>query len=299
MNPSLISNETGKINIVLQQSHQRKQVHEHEQLQYIEEELANFVGLDELKDIVKNIYATAMINEQREKYGLKLNKQAMHMIFTGNPGTGKTTVARKLATILKDLQLLSKGQFIEAQRADIVGEYIGQTALKTKKLVQESLGGVLFIDEAYALARGGHKDFGREAIDTLVKMAEDYRHDLIIILAGYHDEMDYFLMQNPGLTSRFPFQINFPNYTVEQLIDIAKIIVQENDYSLTERAIWKLKTHLRNHLFEESVHFANGRHVRNLIEAAIRQHSIRLIRSNEYGLHALTSLQELDFDLED
>src|SRR5699024_1463562 len=164
------SKETGKINIVLHQEHERKLIHEHEKLQYIEQQLERFVGLEQLKDIVKNIYATAMINEQREKYGLTLNKQAMHMIFTGNPGTGKTTVARKLASVLKELQLLSKGQFIEAQRADIVGEYIGQTALKTKNLIQEALGGVLFIDEAYALARGGHKDFGREAIDTLVKM---------------------------------------------------------------------------------------------------------------------------------
>ncbi|HLR42334.1 MAG TPA: AAA family ATPase [Pseudogracilibacillus sp.] len=298
MNPSLMSRETGKINIVLQQEQEKQMIHEHVQLQYIEEQLQRFVGLDELKDIVKNIYATAMINEQRGKYGLALNEQAMHMIFTGNPGTGKTTVARKLATVLKELQLLSKGQFIEAQRADIVGEYIGQTALKTKKLVQEALGGVLFIDEAYALARGGHKDFGREAIDTLVKMAEDHRHDCIVILAGYPDEMDYFLLQNPGLRSRFPFQLNFPNYSVDQLVDIAKLMVQERDYTLTERAIWKMKNHLRRELMQDKVHFSNGRYVRNMIEEAIRHHSTRLIRSNDYGIHALTSLQENDFILE-
>lgn len=299
MNPSLMSKETGKINIVLQQEHERQLIREHEKLQYIEQQLERFVGLEQLKDIVKNIYATAMINEQREKYGLTLNEQAMHMIFTGNPGTGKTTVARKLASVLKELQLLSKGQFIEAQRADIVGEYIGQTALKTKKLIQEALGGVLFIDEAYALARGGHKDFGREAIDTLVKMAEDHRHDCVVILAGYPDEMEYFLLQNPGLTSRFPFQLNFPNYTVEQLIAIAKMMVQERDYTLTERAIWKMKNHLRKELMQGSLHFSNGRHVRNIIEDAIRHHSIRLIRSNDYGIHALTSLQENDFNLDE
>lgn len=299
MNPSLMSKETEKINIVLQQEQVKQMIDEHEQLHYIEQQLQRFVGLDELKDIVKNIYATAMINEQRGKYGLTLNKQAMHMIFTGNPGTGKTTVARKLATVLKDLQLLSKGQFIEAQRADMVGEYIGQTALKTKKIVQEALGGVLFIDEAYALARGGHKDFGREAIDTLVKMAEDHRHDCIVILAGYPDEMNYFLSQNPGLRSRFPFQLNFPNYSVGQLVDIAKMMVQERDYTLTERAIWKMKNHLRRELMQDKVHFSNGRYVRNMIEEAIRHHSTRLIRANDYGIHALTSLQENDFILDE
>src|SRR5699024_6180512 len=137
-----------------------------------------------------------------------------------------------------------------------------------------------------------------EAIDTLVKMAEDHRHDCIVILAGYPDEMDYFLLQNPGLRSRLPFQLNFPNYSVDQLVDIAKLMVQERDYTLTERAIWKMKNHLRRELMQDKVHFSNGRYVRNMVEEAIRHHSTRLIRSNDYGIHALTSLQENDFILE-
>src|SRR5699024_3395129 len=157
-----------------------------------------------------------LVNQKRKEFGLKANKQVLHMLFKGNPGTGKTTVARRLATLLHELDVLSKGHFIEAERADLVGEYIGQTAQKTKKLIQKARGGVLFIDEAYSLARGGDKDFGREAIDCLVKYMEDYHDELIVILAGYPDEMDYFLQLNPGLTSRFPFIINFSNYSPDQ-----------------------------------------------------------------------------------
>src|SRR5699024_135677 len=160
---------------------------------------------DHFKYMVKEIYANHLINKKRKEFDLKPNKQVLHMLFKGNPGTGKTTVARQLAKALYELEVLSKGQFVEVDSSELVGEYIGQTDQKTKKIVQKAMGGILFIDEAYSLARGGHKDFGREAIDSLVKYMEDYQNELIIILAGYSNEMDYFLQLNPGLKSRFPF----------------------------------------------------------------------------------------------
>src|SRR5690625_3880907 len=156
------------------------------------------------------------------------------MLFKGNPGTGKTTVARKLAKMYFDMNILSKGHFIEAERADLVGEYIGQTAQKTRALIQKSMGGILFIDEAYSLARGGEKDFGKEAIDTLVKHMEDNHNDFVLILAGYPHEMERFLSLNPGLKSRFPFILDFQNYDVDQLRSEERRVGKEG------RAQWSL-----------------------------------------------------------
>lgn len=291
----------GKINIVL---HDQKKITPTqkplEKLKYnknltiIDEQFSSFIGLNYFKGIVKEIYAMKLMNEKREIVGLSTNKQVLHMIFKGNPGTGKTTVARELGKVLFKLNILSKGHFVEAERADLVGEYIGQTAQKTRNIVQKSLGGVLFVDEAYALARGGHKDFGREAIDTLVKQMEDYHDEFILILAGYPAEMEHFLLQNPGLTSRFPFHIPFRDYNLDELIDIAIQIAAQREYELTERAIFKLRTHLRNEMHDTTHHFANARHVRNVVEKGIRMQAMRLLSKEANSVKQLMRLTEED-----
>lgn len=296
MPAQLIHNENGQINIVFNEKYsdekavKTNKLSNIKSLQLIDEYFASFIGLNSFKNIIKEIYAIKLINNKRKELGLVENKQVLHMLFKGNPGTGKTTVARTLATILHELNILSKGQFIEAERSDLVGEYIGQTAQKTKKVIEKSLGGVLFIDEAYSLARGGHKDFGREAIDTLVKHMEDYHNEFILILAGYPKEMEQFLQLNPGLTSRFPFIINFHDYNVSELMNIAKILSSKKQYELSNGAKSKLKLHLQAKTSEYNPHFSNGRYVRNIIENAIRLQAVRLLKQNTFQLEDLTTI---------
>jgi stage V sporulation protein K len=213
---------------------------EHSALKEIEDELGALVGMEEMKRMIKEIYAWIFVNKKREELGLKARKQALHMMFKGNPGTGKTTVARLIGKLFLKMNVLSKGHLIEAERADLVGEYIGHTAQKTRDLVKKAQGGILFIDEAYSLGRGGEKDFGKEAIDTLVKHMEDKQHEFILILAGYSREMDYFLTLNPGLHSRFPLVIDFPNYTIEQLMEIASRMLDEREYSYSVQIVFRM-----------------------------------------------------------
>ncbi|MEI3604841.1 AAA family ATPase [Pseudogracilibacillus sp. SE30717A] len=297
--------DNGKINIIFNE--QKRQINtkhsayilkHNRELKLIDKQFSSFVGLEHFKEIIKEIYATKLMNHKREEMGLTINKQVLHMIFKGNPGTGKTTIARELANVLFKLNILSKGHFIEAERADLVGEYIGQTAQKTRNLVQKALGGILFIDEAYSLARGGHKDFGRESIDTLVKQMEDHHDDFILILAGYPAEMEQFLSLNPGLKSRFPFHIPFPDYKLDQLIDIAIQIANEREYEISEKALWKLRSHLREKLHNKVSHFANARYVRNIIEKSIRMQAIRLLQVNEYTIKELMQLKADDIQFE-
>jgi stage V sporulation protein K len=240
-------------------------------------ELNLMVGLENVKELVHEIYALLQVSQYRAEAGLLSNSHVYHMIFKGNPGTGKTTVARIIARMFHAMGVLSKGHFIEVERADLVGEYIGHTALKTRELMKKAMGGILFIDEAYSLARGGDKDFGKEAIDCLVKGMEDKKNDFILILAGYSEEMEQFLATNPGLPSRFPIQVDFEDYSIEQLIQISEIMAKDREYVLLPQTIIKLKQHLADEKTATWQAFSNARYVRNLLEKAIRHQAVRLL----------------------
>lgn len=266
--------------------------------QELSRELDALVGLDNIKELVFEIYALLQVAQMRSEAGLASGGQAYHMVFKGNPGTGKTTVARIVAKLFQRMGVLSKGHLIEVERADLVGEYIGHTAQKTRDLVKKALGGILFIDEAYSLARGGDKDFGKEAIDTLVKSMEDHRSQFVLILAGYSGEIDYFLMSNPGLPSRFPIQVEFPDYTIDQLLQIAELMAKDRDYILMPQAILRLKQQLLTEKTESLHAFSNARFVRNSIEKAVRAQAVRLLNqyeSSSPGKQELMTLRTEDF----
>lgn len=277
-----------------------KKASQHEILKEIEKEMSSLVGMEEMKKTMKEIYAWIYVNKKREEKGLKAGKQALHMMFKGNPGTGKTTIARLIGKLFYQMNVLSKGHLIEAERADLVGEYIGHTAQKTRDLIKKAMGGILFIDEAYSLARGGEKDFGKEAIDTLVKHMEDKQHEFVLILAGYPREMDHFLSLNPGLQSRFPIVMNFPDYTVDELMEIANKMVREKEYQFSVDAERRLKEHLlkvKNHTIASK--FSNGRYVRNVIEKSIRAQAMRLLIYDQYTTEDLMTIKSQDLMFND
>lgn len=273
---------------------------EHAALKDIENELSALIGMEEMKRMIKEIYAWIYVNKKREELGLKAGKQALHMMFKGNPGTGKTTVARLIGQLFQKMNVLSKGHLIEAERADLVGEYIGHTAQKTRDLIKKAIGGILFIDEAYSLGRGGEKDFGKEAIDTLVKHMEDKQHEFILILAGYSREMDYFLSLNPGLHSRFPLVIDFPDYSISQLMEISGKMLKEKEYILSHEAERKLREHL---LWVKTVinppSFSNGRYIRNVLEKSIRTQAMRLLMQNNFDRYELITIRSNDLVFEE
>ncbi|MCA0969052.1 AAA family ATPase [Halobacillus litoralis] len=262
---------------------------------HIDEFFQTIVGMNDIKARVKEIYAQVLVSKKRKEMGLKPNQQVLHMIFKGNPGTGKTTIARLIAELFRDMNVLEKGHFIEADRSDLVGEYIGHTAKKTKDLIHKAIGGVLFIDEAYSLARGGEKDFGKEAIDTIVKCMEDHHDQLVIILAGYPDEMEDFLTMNPGLSSRFPLQLAFSDYNARELLHISLGMLRDRDYYMTKEAEAKLYQHLMDVCQDKNGDFSNARYVRNLIEEAIRKHAWRVVCSQNPKKSTLMTLQADDF----
>jgi stage V sporulation protein K len=252
-------------------------------------ELNQMVGLDNVKELVHEIYALLQVSQFRTDAGLLSNSHVYHMIFKGNPGTGKTTVARIMGRMFHAMGVLTKGHFIEVERADLVGEYIGHTALKTRDLMKKAMGGILFIDEAYSLARGGEKDFGKEAIDCLVKGMEDKKNEFILILAGYSEEMEQFLATNPGLPSRFPIQVDFEDYNIDQLIQISELMAKDREYVFLPQAVTKLKQHLTEEKAASWRIFSNARYVRNLLEKSIRHQAVRLL--NHYT--SVPSKQEL------
>ncbi len=261
------------------------------------DDLKALVGLGDIKRVVGDIRAFVEIQRLRDEMGLVHTPQSLHMIFTGAPGTGKTTVARLLGQLFKCLQVLPKGHLVEVERADLVGEYIGHTAQKTRDVIKRALGGVLFVDEAYALARGGEKDFGKEAIDTLVATTENHREELLVILAGYPDEMAWFLETNPGLLSRFPIRLEFKDYTATDLVHIARHMLRERDYTLSGDAEINLFTLLNHNEGHWHKNAGNARMVRNLLEHAIRRQAVRLhARQIPLSRHDLMTLSWTDFE---
>lgn len=251
-----------------------------QRFQAIMNELDQLIGLKNVKKLVKEIYAFIQIQQKRAAAKLATEPIVLHMIFKGNPGTGKTTVARILARLLREMGVLTKGHLIEVERADLVGEYIGHTAQKTREHVKKALGGIMFIDEAYSLARGGEKDFGKEAIDCLVKSMEDNKNDFVLILAGYGHEMEAFLRTNPGLPSRFPIVLEFEDYGDSELMQIADMMLRQREYKLSTEASHKLRHHLRQAAAEGRRNFSNARMVRNIIERAIRLQAVRLLNAS-------------------
>lgn len=266
-----------------------------ETLEDILKELDSLIGLNDIKKLVKEIQAYATIQKKRRDENLNTDPLVFHMIFKGNPGTGKTTVARILGRVLTKIGILDRGHLVEVERADLVGEYIGHTAQKVRDQVKKSIGGIMFIDEAYSLARGGEKDFGKEAIDTLVKAMEDNKDNLILILAGYTDEMEYFLSTNPGLKSRFPIKIEFKDYSIDELLRIAHIMVEKRQYKLSVDARRKISAILIKRMGDNDYRMGNARLVRNIVENAVRKQAVRLVHKRSISREDLITLKGEDF----
>ena len=243
----------------------------------IKKELNDLVGLAPVKEYVFGLADNIQVQQRRAAAGLKTASLSMHMIFTGNPGTGKTTIARLVAKYLKAIGALKGGQLVEVSRGDLVGRYTGHTAPLTNSVIQSALGGVLFIDEAYSLYRGEQDSFGLEAIDTLVKGMEDHRDELVVILAGYTREMETFLTANSGLASRFPNRIEFPDYTADELLDITNVLARGKGYRLAESCTEPLRGYYERRQAEDARTAGNGRLARNTLEKAIFNQSRRLV----------------------
>lgn len=257
-------------------------------------ELNSLVGLDRVKNDVAQLVNFLKVQQMREAKGMASQPLSRHLVFYGNPGTGKTTVARLLSQIYKSLGILSKGHLVETDRAGLVAGYIGQTALKVRDVVNEAIGGVLFIDEAYTLSTGGDIDFGREAIDTLLKMMEDNRDDLIVVVAGYTDKMSAFLQSNPGLRSRFNKYLEFDDYTPEQLVQIFELFCKNGGYNLASSTSDDL-IRLFSVLYEtRDETFGNGRLARNLYEMTINNQANRIVSLPQVNDEILSTIEEID-----
>lgn len=257
-------------------------------------DLDGLIGLDTVKEEVKTLRNYVLIQQEREKKGLKSTQVSYHCVFTGNPGTGKTTVARIVADVYRNLGVLKKGHLVETDRSGLVADYVGQTATKTNKIIDRALDGVLFIDEAYSLVGGSDNDYGKEAIATLLKRMEDERDRLVVILAGYSDEMKQFIDSNPGLQSRFNRYIHFPDYNADELFQIFETNCQKNDYVMSEEAKTALKSLLDKAVAEKDKNFGNARFVRNLFEKTLEHQANRLSKQENLSKEMLTEITGSD-----
>lgn len=258
-------------------------------------ELNGLVGLQEVKTEINSLINLIKVRKMRESFNLPAMEMSYHMVFTGEPGTGKTTVARLVAKIYKELGLLSRGNLVETDRSGLVAGYIGQTAIKVKEVTDRAIGGVLFIDEAYSLTNGGaQNDFGSEAIDTLVKVMEDHRDDLVVIVAGYRKEMKEFLASNTGLVSRFNKFIDFADYTIEELLEILDVMAEKAGIHLEENARAFIKMRLEKFDKEDFRRFGNARGIRNLFEKIMVNQANRLVAYEAPTLEQLSQIIKED-----
>jgi stage V sporulation protein K len=264
-------------------------------LEELQAELDGLIGLESVKEQVRALIAFLEVQARRQEHGLAEVATSQHLVFLGNPGTGKTTVARLLAEMYRAMGLLKRGHLVEVDRAGLVGEYVGTTAIKTDRAVKRALDGVLFIDEAYALARGdgGRQDFGPEAVETLLKRMEDHRHRLVVIVAGYPALMRHFLESNPGLQSRFSREISFPDYSTEELVAITGKFAADSEYRLDEGAVEALRRIVEG--AKRGERFGNARFARTLFEQALNAHALRLTgRLDDVGPDELSTLTAED-----
>lgn len=261
------------------------------------EDLNSLVGLDSVKEKVSDLIAFQKVNQLRKLHNLNSKNNTLHMAFIGNPGTGKTTVARIVGRVYKQLGLLSKGHFIEASRTDLIAGYQGQTALKVKAVIEKAKGGVLFIDEAYSITENENSDsYGRECLTELTKALEDYREDLVVIVAGYTQPMNLFFESNPGLKSRFNTFIEFPDYSAEELESILETICINNDYYLSDNAKTKALEYFNEKVEEKDDNFANGRMARNLYDNLVMNHAKRVVLYSNSDKETLSLITEKDFE---
>ena len=259
------------------------------------EELNRLVGLDSVKKDVNSLINLVQIRKLREERGIKQPPMSLHLVFSGNPGTGKTTVARLLAKIYHEIGILSQGHLIETDRSGLVGGYVGQTAIKTQEVIQSAMGGILFIDEAYSLASSSENDYGQEAINTILKAMEDHRDDLIVIVAGYPALMDNFLHSNPGLESRFNKFIYFEDYSGDELYNIFWLMCEDANLTMDEAADKYIKEYFDKMCENKSGNFANARAVRNFFEEVITAQANRLAPQSEITDEELNTLTYEDF----
>ncbi len=275
------------------QSEPEKQEEPAPTMEELQAELDSYIGLQAIKKEVNNLINMVTVYKLRKEHGLPTVDLSLHMVFSGNPGTGKTMIARLMSKIYKALGILSKGHLVEVDRSGLVAGYVGQTAIKTSKVIEEAKGGVLFIDEAYALTDRGENDFGREAVDTLLKAMEDNREDLVVVVAGYDGLMDDFIHSNPGLESRFNRFLHFDDYSLDEMMDIFKLRCRQATYKLADGAEEEVRK-LIEEQNEDPIAFGNARGVRNIFEDILVQQANRLAHAETVTAETLMEILPRD-----